>query len=448
VGLLVGLARIGQGNLPSPSEKSNRQSADALLDFHHDILAGPDRRQGDNVRKISAGFVLGLGLILASATTPAAAQEKIKIGAMVSLTGGAVSVVGEDMRRGFTMAIEEANAKGGYRGKKFEMVVGDDQANPTVGVGLAQRLLVRDNVAAIVGLASSTVIKAVGSIAAQHKKPMFAVGGSSPLVEEAYGREPWFFHFIPWEYARAETAVAVLKGLQPAPKNVAIAYENGVYGSGSAPLLKEQLEANGFKVVAYESFQAGSPSLLPLLSRVKSVSPDVFFAVAFPTDHMLLVKQSREIDFSPKLLWLPELFTKEEYGGTPSDYFSGFGTWISASPYPEAKRWITDFRKLYPDRQEPLDWAPMSYTAMKMMLNAIADVGPETEALTRRLEREKTDSPFGQVSFHDSKNGRHQALMQYSLVQLQNGKKTIVFPPELAGAKIMYPMPDSKDRVK
>jgi branched-chain amino acid transport system substrate-binding protein len=398
------------------------------------------------MRKITTAIVVGLGVILAGAMVPAAAQDTIKVGAMVSLTGGAVSVVGEDMRRGFNMAVNEANAKGGYKGKKFEMVVGDDQANPTVGVGLAQRLLVRDNVAAIVGLASSTVIKAVGSIAAQHKKPLFAVGGSSPIVEEAYGKESWFFHFIPWEYARAETAVTVLKGLQPTPKTVAIAYENGVYGSGSAPLLKEQLEAAGFKVVAYESFQAGAPSQLPLLSRIKSVSPDIFFAVAFPTDHLLLVKQSREIDFSPKLLWLPELFTKGEYGGTPSEGFSGFGTWIADSPYPEAQRWITEFRKLYPDRQDPLDWAPMAYTSMKMLLNAIADVGPDPEVLTRRLEREKTDSPFGMVSFGDSKNGRHQALRQYSLIQLQNGKKTVVFPPELASAKLQYPMAGWKDR--
>jgi branched-chain amino acid transport system substrate-binding protein len=398
------------------------------------------------MRKISAAIAAGLGVLLFSAMTTAAAQDTIKVGAMVSLTGGAVSVVGEDMRRGFNMAIGEANAKGGYKGKKFEMVVGDDQANPTVGVGLAQRLLVRDNVAAIVGLASSTVIKAVGSIAAQHKKPLFAVGGSSPLVEEAYGKEPWFFHFIPWEYARAETAVTVLKGLQPTPKTVAIAYENGVYGSGAAPLLKEYMEAAGFTVVAYESFQAGSPSLLPLLSKLKSVNPEVFFSIAFPTDHLLIVKQSREVDFSPKLLWLPELFTKADYGGTPSDYFSGFGTWIADSSYPEAQRWIAEFRKLNPDRQDPLDWAPMSYTAMKMLLTAIADVGPDPEALTRRLEREKTDSPFGVVSFSDSKNGRHQALRQYSLIQLQNGKKVIVFPPALASAKLWYPMPPWKER--
>src|SRR3982074_104679 len=195
------------------------------------------------MRKLSTAIMVGFSIFLASAPARRADQDPMKVGAMVSLAGGAVSVVGEDMRRGFAMAISEANSKGGYKGKKFEMVVGDDQANPTVGVGLAQRLLVRDNVAAIVGLASSTVIKAVGSIAAQHKKPLFAVGGSSPLVEEAYSKEPWFFHFIPWEYARAENHPDVLLALQPPPNTVAIAYEHCFYGSGAAPLLKQQLEA-------------------------------------------------------------------------------------------------------------------------------------------------------------------------------------------------------------
>jgi len=128
--------------------------------------------------RIATAIALAFGITLASAIMPAWAADPIKIGAMMPLTGGAVSVIGADMRRGFEMAVKEANDKAGAAGQKFELVIGDDQGNATIGVGLAQRLLVRDKVSAIVGLASSTVLKAVGNIAAQHKKPLLAVGAA------------------------------------------------------------------------------------------------------------------------------------------------------------------------------------------------------------------------------------------------------------------------------
>ena len=118
------------------------------------------------MRKITAAVLFGLGVAIAGATAPAKADDTIKIGAMLPLSGGAFSIVGEDLQRGFKMALDEANAKGGYKGTKFEMVTGDTQANPTVAVGLAQRLLVRDKVSAIVGLYTSTEDKAVGGIVA------------------------------------------------------------------------------------------------------------------------------------------------------------------------------------------------------------------------------------------------------------------------------------------
>ena len=398
------------------------------------------------MKSISVAIILALGMVFAGGKVLAADGDTIKIGVMISLSGGAVSIVGEDMRRGFKMAIDEANARGGYKGTPFEMVIGDDQANPTVAVGLAQRLLVRDNVTAIVGMASSTVVKAVGSIAAQYKKPLFVVAGASPIVEDAFGREPWFFHFLPWEYYRAETAAAFLKSLQPVPQTVAIAYENGVYGSGGAPIMKEHLEAAGFKVVALESFKSGSPSVLPLLSRIKSGNPDILVVMAFPTDDIVIIKQSREVDFSPKLIVLPEIVSKEQFGGTPSDFITGFATWAPESSYPESVRWLAAFRQNFPDRPEPLEYAPMSYMAMKMLLAAIAEVGPGSEAIIHRLETETSDSPFGPVSFSDSKNGHHQVLHRIDILQLQDGKKTVVYPPDMASAKVLYPAPAWKDR--
>lgn len=377
------------------------------------------------------------------------AQDTIRIGAMAPLSGGAYSVVGEDMRRGFAMAVDEVNGKGGINGKKVEMILGDDQANPTVGVGLAQRLLVRDKVAAIVGIYSSTVAMAVAQAVAQYKKPLFIVGASAPIVEDAVGKEPWYFHFYPYSYYIAESVSEFLKGLQPRPSTVAIAYENGVYGTSGVKLLKEALDNGGFKVVAEESFKSGSPSVLPLLSRLKAANPDILVTQAYAADNILIVKQSREVNFAPKLMVMPEIFSQEFYPavGKSGDGVLGYTTWIPESGYPASVSWMEEFKRKFPERPDPQDWAPMSYTAMMLILDAIKSAGTEPDALIKSLAAAETDSPFGKLKFVNSRNGVHQLLTKLSIVQYQNGKKAIVYPAELAGtSKVQYPVPAWKDR--
>jgi ABC-type branched-subunit amino acid transport system substrate-binding protein len=105
------------------------------------------------------------------------------------------------------------------------------------------------------------------------------------------------------------------------------------------------------------------------------------------------------------------------------------------------------FKKKFPERPDPQDWAPMSYSAMMLVLDAIKSVGTEPDALIKSLAAAETDSPFGKLKFVASRNGVHQLLTKLSIVQYQNGKKVIVYPGELAGAsKVQYPVPAWKDR--
>jgi branched-chain amino acid transport system substrate-binding protein len=387
-------------------------------------------------------FTCVAALSMCLAAPVAQAQETVKIGVMVPLTGGNFSVVGEDMRRGFAMAVDEVNARGGLGGKKVEMIVGDDQANPTVGIGVAQKLYVRDNVAAIVGIYSSTVAKAVAAAVGQYKKPLFIAGASASIVEDAVGHEPWYFHFYPYAYYIATTLVDFFKTLDPVPKTVAIAFENGVYGTSNTKLLKEQLEPAGFKIVAEESFKTGSPSMLPLIARLKAAEPDVVIVQAYVSDNILFTKQFKEANFSPRLIVMPEIFSQEFYPavGKSGEGLTGYTTWIPESTYAENQRWLRDFRSRYPERTEPQDWAPIAYTSMKMVLNSIRDVGTDPAKLIARLEQETTDSPFGRVKFSQSKNGHHQVLTNMQIVQYQDGKKVIVYPKEQASAKVRYPV--------
>ena len=88
-------------------------------------------------------FALGFGL------APADAQS-VKIGSILSVTGPA-AFLGEDMKAGMELAIEEINAKGGVLGKKIDWVFYDAESQTQKGLTATRRLIDQDKVDMIVG---------------------------------------------------------------------------------------------------------------------------------------------------------------------------------------------------------------------------------------------------------------------------------------------------------
>ena len=97
---------------------------------------------------------LSLTLSCVGAETTAPEAPPLKIGVILPLTGGS-SDMGNSARVGAQVAVNEINAVGGYRGRKFELVIRDDQANPDIGLKHAQELVLTEKVAATVGFCNT-----------------------------------------------------------------------------------------------------------------------------------------------------------------------------------------------------------------------------------------------------------------------------------------------------
>jgi ABC-type branched-subunit amino acid transport system substrate-binding protein len=78
---------------------------------------------------------------------PACAQQ-VKIGIIGSMSGTTASL-GDYMKKGVTLAVEQKNAEGGVQGCQIQLVVYDDEADPTKSVSLAQKVATEDNVMAV-----------------------------------------------------------------------------------------------------------------------------------------------------------------------------------------------------------------------------------------------------------------------------------------------------------
>ena len=115
-------------------------------------------------RHIAAwGASLAMALAGAFWSPPAAAQNPIKIGASLSLTG-TYAALGQNQQRGYQLCAKHMNEKGGVLGRKIEFVLYDDQSQPATGVRLYEKLITQDKVDAVMGPYSSAITEAVANV--------------------------------------------------------------------------------------------------------------------------------------------------------------------------------------------------------------------------------------------------------------------------------------------
>src|ERR1700754_2734673 len=100
----------------------------------------------------------GLAGLLGVTVPPASAQDKIKVGVIVTLSGPA-AVLGQQARDGFALAVRDLGGK--MSGKDVEVSVVDDELKPDVAVTKVKGLLERDKVDFVVGPIFSNILQAI-----------------------------------------------------------------------------------------------------------------------------------------------------------------------------------------------------------------------------------------------------------------------------------------------
>ena len=110
--------------------------------------------------------IVTLGAALFAAT--AVAQEPVRIGA-VNPYSGPLALYGDEVARGYQLAIDERNAKGGVLGRKIELVRGD-AGNPQQGIAVVDQLATRDKVDMFIGTYISAVANSASDAALRHQK--------------------------------------------------------------------------------------------------------------------------------------------------------------------------------------------------------------------------------------------------------------------------------------
>lgn len=391
---------------------------------------------------ISIILLCSLSLNCRKAKKEATDSSAIKIGIISSFTG-AEAKFGQMHRNGYQMALDEINASGGALGKKVELILEDDTSKAEVGMAAVESLAENQQVAAILGAYTSSSTFPATAVANRYHLPMIVPTAiTDEITRQNY---EWVFRVCAPSnsYGRAMTEF-LMKAV--GATRLAIVYENTQFGSSVAQAALEQATRANLKVVAFEAYDQGAADYTPLLTKVKSQNPDSVLFASYLADATLLMRQSKEIDFNPKV------FTAGGSGFSLPDFLKGAGDTaeytISVTQWTRDAKWqgSQEWAKAYVERfkVEPSYHAVQAYVSLKVMLDAIKRAGTtDRTAIRDALKQTKIeDSIFGPISFDETGQNDHPV----AITQVQNGKFVTVWPESAALKKPIIPTPHWNER--
>lgn len=335
-------------------------------------------------------------ILILTAASPAGAADPIKIGYMATLSGPAASL-GVDILDGFKLGIKHSGDQLG--GRPVDLIVGDDQLKPGVGLQVATRMIEKDKVDIITGIVFSNVMMAVA-------KPVTDAGiflvsanaGPSPLAGERCLEN---LFTVSWQ--NDQTHEAMGQYLQDAGvKSLYLMAPN--YQAGKDGLAGVKRFYKG-EIVGEVYTKINQPDYAAELAQLRAAKPDGVF-VFYPGGMGInFVKQYAQAGLKAEIPLYTTGFTLAQMvlpamGDAALDLLhSSF--WSPDLDNPVNQRFVADFQADY--GRLPSSFAAQGYDAARLIDAAVRDVGGDVgnkAALRAAFRKADFDSVRGAFRFN------------------------------------------------
>jgi branched-chain amino acid transport system substrate-binding protein len=227
----------------------------------------------------------------------ARAADPIRIGTILSVSGPA-AFLGQDMKDGVQLAVDEINDAGGITGRKIEWIFYDAQSQTQQAIAEARRLLSNDGVEIIVGGGNmSGIALAIAPMAEAAKMPFVSTEGASAIVNPVAERR-FVFKSTVDDYLVLQRAADYFdtKGL----KKIALLADTSGFGQGATEQFKIVAKERNLDAIL-ESFGPGDTDLVPQLSRIRDAGADVVICWTVTPAGVVSLKQAQQLGLDEKL---------------------------------------------------------------------------------------------------------------------------------------------------
>lgn len=339
-------------------------------------------------------FLVGAAGTAAAVAAPSvlrAQASTVKIGTILSVTGPG-AFLGDHMKRGMELAIEEINGAGGIGGKKIEWVFYDAETQSARGVTATRRLVEQDKVDIIVGGGNASGIAlAMVPIVEKAGMPFISTEGSMQIVNPVAERK-WTFKSTIDDDQILEIASDFWE--KRGMKSVAMLADSSGFGASAKEQLEKVAPKRGIKVL-YESFNPGDTDLTAQLTRIKNSDAKSILCWTITPSGVVFLKQAKQLGLSDRAIMHSYGFVDDRYMKLAEG--AADGTFLLSVKFPvgadlpasdPAKARIADLTKRYEAKfkQAPNQFVAQTYDAINLAAVALKAGGGDKEKIRAGIE--------------------------------------------------------------
>jgi len=282
--------------------------------------------------------------------------------------------LGRKMLQGTRLAIEHANARGGYRanGPPYELVVRNDNGLWGASGNEIIHLAYRDRVWAILGTIDGANSHIAIRVAFKAEIPIINTGNTDPTFVETL--IPWTFRNITddrqMSYLLADFVFTEL-GLE----RVAALRSSNRYGRVSIDEFRDAATRLGHPFLAELQYRVGDTDFRPQLERLKALEPDVVVTWGDATESALILRQMREMGMEQWLVGSDRMVTPDflELAGDNIGKVAAGYPWDPTRSDPKYRAFVDAFNDRF--GEPPETYAAHAYDGMTMIIEAIERAG-------------------------------------------------------------------------
>jgi branched-chain amino acid transport system substrate-binding protein len=297
--------------------------------------------------------------------------KEVRIGFLGPLEGSVIVSLGKQMLQGATLAIEEANKKGGYHGIPFKLMIHND-----VGLwGAAANEVIKmddEKVWAFLGSIDDNVSHIALRATLKVEIPMINTGDPDPTYTET--NIPWTIRVISDD---RQSSYALVNQIykKDGHSRVAVIRDNNRYGRVAIKIFSETATRVGHPMVIEERFNDGETDFKTQLERILVTAPDAILIWGNAKESGLILQQMRAIGLEQPIYGSDRMVSPEflKIAGNLAD---GIVTTCQYDPDADNQK-LKTFQTNYFKRfgLEPDVFAAHSYDGMNIIIEAINKVG-------------------------------------------------------------------------
>jgi len=338
---------------------------------------------------------LALALALSAPASGALAQDTVKVGLVLPLTG-VLAPVGKQVQAGAQLYMAQHGAN--VAGRKIDLIIRDDASVADNSKRLAQELIVNDKVA-VIGSALTPSAMAIGPLSTQSKTAnVVMVSGTSGVIN------PNNPYMVRTSFTLGQQSGIVAEwAAKNGSKKVVILQSDWAPGAEATAVFKDAFTRAGGEVADVIKVPLANPDFAPFLQRARDLNPDTLFVFVPAGQAGTFAKQFAERGLDKagiKLVGPGDIVDDNDLPGM-GDAMLGVvtaGIYSAAHDSQVNKDYVAAFEKVNPMRPNFISLG--GYDGMHLIYEALKKTGGKTDgdALVGAMKGMSWESPRGPIS--------------------------------------------------